>query len=88
MIETRPLKSGEMSACAQWKLDQSRALAETMILREIKCPNCGFHLLDVYGHEHVVTRVKCRKCKFNEPIDTALFRTIRSRLPGYRMKPR
>ena len=88
MIETRPLKSGEMSACAQWKLDQSRALAETMILREIKCPNCGFHLLYVYGREHVVTRVKCRKCKFNEPIDTALFRTIRSRLPGYRMKPR
>ena len=88
MIETRPLKSGEMSACAQWKLDQSRALAETMILREIKCPNCGFHLLDVYGREHVVTRVKCRKYKFNEPIDTALFRTIRSRLPGYRMKPR
>lgn len=88
MLEQRQLKSGEISTAAQWKLDQSRTLAETLILREIKCPNCGFHLLDVYGHEHVVTRVKCRKCKFNEPIDTALFRTIRTRLPGYRMKPR
>lgn len=63
----------------QEKLAQSRAGAEKLELRQIKCPNCGFYLLDVYGTDHHYTRVKCRKCKFNEVIDTALFRTIRIR---------
>ena len=48
-------------------------------LRVIRCPNCGFHLLDVYGYDHCYVRVKCRKCKFNEMIDTALFRTAKQR---------
>lgn len=39
----------------------------------------GFYLLDVYGTDHCYIRVKCRKCKFDETIDTALFRTIRHR---------
>ena len=63
----------------QDKLAQSRAGAEKLELRQIKCPNCGFYLLDVYGRDHHYTRVKCRKCKFNEVIDTALFRTVRIR---------
>lgn len=63
----------------QEKLSQSRAGAEKFELRQIKCPNCGFYLLDVYGRDHHYTRVKCRKCKFNEVIDTALFRTVRIR---------
>ena len=63
----------------QEKLSQSRAGAEKLELRQIKCPNCGFYLLDVYGRDHLYTRVKCRKCKFNEVIDTALFRTVRIR---------
>ena len=61
----------------QEKLAQSRTEAEKLERREIKCPNCGFYLLDVYGRDHHYTRVKCRKCKFNDVIDTALFRTIR-----------
>lgn len=63
----------------QEKLARSRAEAEKLELRQIKCPNCGFYLLDVYGKDHHHTRVKCRKCKFNEVIDTALFRTVRIR---------
>lgn len=63
----------------QEKLARSRAEAEKLELRQIKCPNCGFYLLDVYGRDHHYTRVKCRKCKFNEVIDTALFRTVRIR---------
>ncbi len=59
------------------KLEQSRAGAEQLARREIKCPSCGFYLLDVYGRDHHYTRVKCRKCKFNEVIDTALFRTVK-----------
>ena len=46
------------------------------VVRTIRCPNCGFYLLDVYGKNHYYIRVKCRKCKFNEVIDTALFRTM------------
>ena len=48
-------------------------------LREIRCPHCGFYLLDVYGRDHYYIRVKCRKCKFDELIDTALFRTMKRR---------
>ncbi len=46
------------------------------ILRSVKCPSCQFPLLDVYGQGHYFIRVKCRKCKFNEVIDTAFFRTV------------
>ena len=63
----------------QAKLAASRAGAEPKRLRTIRCPNCGFYLLDVYGTDHCYIRVKCRKCKFDETIDTALFRTIRHR---------
>ena len=59
------------------KLAASRAGTDGVQLRTIRCPSCGFYLLDVYGKEHYYIRVKCRKCKFDETIDTALFRTLR-----------
>lgn len=59
------------------KLDQSRKLAQQQTARSIRCPSCGFYLLDVYGQGHYLIRVKCRKCKFDETIDTALFRTMK-----------
>ena len=52
--------------------------AKGIRLRMIRCPRCGFYLLDVYGYNHYLVRVKCRKCKFNETIDTALYRTMGS----------
>ena len=61
----------------QQKLEASRAGAAGEPLRTIRCPSCGFYLLDVYGHDHYYIRVKCRKCKFDETIDTALFRTMK-----------
>ena len=67
----------------QDKLEQSRKLAEQQMARTIRCPSCGFYLLDVYGHGHYLIRVKCRKCKFDETIDTALFRTMKRRNRGY-----
>ena len=72
----------------QQKLEASRAGAAGEPLRTIRCPSCGFYLLDVYGHGHDFIRVKCRKCKFDDTIDTALFRTMkqrqRTRLKHYR----
>jgi phage FluMu protein Com len=50
----------------QYKLEQSRKLAESQELRTIRCPSCGFYMLDVYGHEHYLIRVKCRKCKLTK----------------------
>jgi phage FluMu protein Com len=60
----------------QAKLEQSRKLAQNREPRAIRCPRCGLYLLDVYGHDHYLVRVKCRKCKFDETIDTAFFRTM------------
>lgn len=61
------------------KLEMSREGVDVAQLREIRCPHCGFYLLDVYGRNHYYIRVKCRKCKFDELIDTALFRTMKRR---------
>ena len=58
------------------KLAKSKAGAEHLELRHVVCPFCSYPLLEVYGREHHYTRVKCRKCKFNDVIDTALFRTM------------
>ena len=69
-----------VSPVVQQKLVESRMLAQSKQLRNIRCPVCGFYLLDVYGQGHYLIRVKCRKCKFNETIDTALFRTLQRRL--------
>ena len=70
------------------KPEKLRQAAMIQPLRTIKCPNCGFYLLDVSGYDHYFVRVKCRKCKFDETIDTAQFRTIKrrqkSRLGHYR----
>ena len=67
------------------RLARSRMLAGQKPERTIRCPNCGFRLLDVYGYDHCLVRVKCRKCKFSDVIDTALFRTARrTRKPGVR----
>ena len=71
----------------QRKLNASKEGAEGMPLRTIRCPGCGFYLLEVYGHDHCYIRVKCRKYKFSDTIDTALFRTMRkhqvNRLKAY-----
>ena len=63
----------------QAKLTASRAGAEALPLRTVRCPNCGFFLLNVYGQDHYYLQVKCQKCKFSETIDTALFRTMSKR---------
>ena len=64
---------------ARDKLERSMRLAEKERLRTIRCPVCGFYLLDVYGKDHYLVRIKCQKCKFDETIDTALFRTMKKR---------
>lgn len=69
-----PIPNAEISK----KLVESRRNTKGMERRTIYCPVCGFRLMDAYGHEHVVSVVKCQKCKFCEPLDLRLFRTVRS----------
>ena len=73
-VEERTFITGEE---LQRRLDISREGAKAQPIRSVKCPCCGFYLLDVSGKDHYYIRVKCRKCKFDEIIDTALFRTMK-----------
>ena len=50
---------------------------ETSKLRSIRCPSCGFKLIEIVGHEHTIISVKCSRCKFSEAIDTALYRRMK-----------
>ncbi len=58
------------------KILSSREEAEALALRELKCPICGYRLVGVYGHSGYI-RVKCRKCKFEGPLNLAYFHTVR-----------
>ena len=72
----------------QRKLAITRATLPKEQIRTVRCPICGFYLLDVYGRDHCFVRVKCRKCKFDETIDTALFRTMKRRAGSMRRSRR
>lgn len=60
-------------------LEECQEQMEYDLFRTVRCPRCGFSLLTVQGRDHYIVQLKCRKCKFNEPIDTALFRTVKVR---------
>ncbi len=70
-----PERRADAGAEVREKLARAAEEASRRELRTVRCPCCGFRLLDVYGRDHCYLRVKCRKCKFGETIDTALFRT-------------
>lgn len=60
------------------RLRQSKEHADSMKKRAIACPICGLHLVDAYGHEGIIS-AKCKKCKFDDPLDLALFRTMQKK---------
>ncbi len=45
--------------------------------KPLKCPICGFNLIGLTADRHGIAKVKCRKCKFEGPINLAYFRTQR-----------
>ena len=63
----------------QKRLLLSRVEAESLKERDILCPTCGFRIQRVFSDATGHLSVKCQKCKFNELIDTAMFRTIKKR---------
>lgn len=74
-VRRAPEERRDAGAEVREKLARAAEEAGRRELRTVRCPRCGFRLLDVYGRDHCYLRVKCRKCKFGETIDTALFRT-------------
>lgn len=63
----------------QKKLDTARKQSETLELRDVKCPVCGYKILEVFGYGHYIMKIKCQKCKFNDVVDVACFRTMKTR---------
>ncbi len=61
------------------KIKKSRAGAEKLEKRDVKCPHCGRHLFSVYGSSpDVYISAKCHKCKSTDiPLSMAYFRTLK-----------
>lgn len=55
---------------------QAREAAQDEPLRTIRCPQCGFPLMNFYGTRKVILEVKCPKCKFSDFIDTRHFKIL------------
>ena len=52
----------------------SRQEVEGLEKRDLKCPICGFRIEGVYSDRTGHAEVKCRKCKFEGPLNLAYFR--------------
>ena len=55
-------------------LELSCQEVEEMDKRDLKCPICGFRIEGVYADRTGHAEVKCRKCKFEGPVNLAYFR--------------
>ena len=62
-------------------LELSWQEVEEMDKRDLKCPICGFRIEGVYADRTGHAEVKCRKCKFEGPVNLAYFR--RQKRHGY-----
>ncbi len=57
------------------KLELSRKEYEAAEKRELRCPVCGFRLLGMSADRQGVILIRCRKCKFEGPMNLAYFRS-------------
>ena len=55
-------------------LELSWQEVEEMDKRDLKCPICGFRIEGAYADRTGHADVKCRKCKFEGPVNLAYFR--------------
>ncbi len=69
----------DVSLDVQEKINTARKQSETLELRNVKCPVCGYKILEVFGYGHYIMKIKCQKCKFNDVVDVACFRTMKAR---------
>ena len=70
---------GTIPADLQALLDKSKDSVGDRTRRSIKCPQCGYVIMIVYGHSDIPILAHCKKCKFEDIINLGYFRTIRKR---------
>ena len=56
------------------KLELSAQETKGMRKRDLRCPICGYRIEGVYEDRIGHVEVKCRKCKFEGPVNLAYFR--------------
>ncbi len=56
------------------KIELSMKEVEGMEKRDLNCPICGFRIQGLYADRTGHAEVKCRKCKFEGPLNLAYFR--------------
>ena len=66
------------------KLLRSREDAENIDKKIINCPICGCRIIELYAKDKPLLDVKCRKCKFTGPLNTAYFRRQRKRYTDFK----
>ena len=59
------------------KLELSRREAEALPKKVLNCPICGFRIMGTYEDRRGHVEIKCRKCKFEGPVNLAYFRRQR-----------
>ncbi len=67
------------------KIELSMREVESMEKRDLNCPICGFRIQGMYADRSGHAEVKCRKCKFEGPLNLAYFRRQRRHLKYIRL---
>lgn len=62
------------------KIRKSREEVKKLQGRRLECPVCGHRIEEIYGITSGIVQVKCRKCKLEEPLNLAYFRTIKPKI--------
>lgn len=70
------------------KIELSRLEVEGMEKRDLKCPICGFRIEGVYADRTGHAEVKCRKCKFEGPLNLSYFRRQKKHHQYFRLHAR
>lgn len=65
----------ELPAEVREKIDRSALEVEGMKMRDIRCPICQYVIARVYVDMQGHFQARCRKCKWEKPINLAYFRT-------------
>lgn len=61
---------------------------EDLEKRDLRCPICGFRIEGVYSDRTGHAEVKCRKCKFEGPLNLSYFRRQQCRYRYIRLSSR
>ncbi len=62
------------------KLQISKSETDTLALREIRCPYCGYLVERVFSDASGHKMIYCKKCKEEYPINLGYFRRMKLRL--------